>query len=124
MTPPLDQFNRDTRGKQHAHSSHNNALYGDLSTTSAVPLRCQYCSHQNFRRSSLRSSDLKQIFLMRYPVRCLRCGQRQMVSFTVAGISLPASGRTQKDSFEVPSSKHWTEPSGDSSARHSRGNDR
>ncbi len=120
---PLDQFDRDSRGKHPAHSSHNNAIYGDVSTSSAVPLRCQYCSHQNFRRSSLRSSDLKQIFLMRYPVRCLRCGQRQMVSFTVAGISLPPSSRTQKDSFEVPGSKHWTEPSGDSSARHSRRND-
>jgi hypothetical protein len=115
----LDQSDRD-RGKHHAHSSHNNDLYSDMSVSNGVPLRCQYCSHQSFRRSSLRSSDLKQIFLMRYPVRCLRCGQRQMVSFTVAGISLPPSNRTQKDSFEVPTSKHWTEPRGDSSSSHSR----
>jgi hypothetical protein len=27
---------------------------------------------------------------MRYPVRCLRCGQRQMVSFTVASVSVPS----------------------------------
>jgi DNA-directed RNA polymerase subunit RPC12/RpoP len=120
---PLNQIDRDLRGRQRAHSSHNRAIYDDISSGNGVPIRCQHCSHQSFRRSSLRATDFSQIFFMRYPVRCLRCGQRQMVSFTVAGISLPPSSRTQKDSFEVPTSKHWTEPSGDSSARHSRRND-
>ena len=30
---------------------------------------------------------------MRYPVRCLRCSQRQLVSFTLAGISLASHVR-------------------------------
>jgi hypothetical protein len=118
-----EQFDRGTRSKHHAHSSHNNAIYGDVSTSNAVALRCQYCSHQSFRRSSLRGSDFKQVLLMRYPVRCLRCGQRQMVSFTVAGISLPPSNRPQKP-FENPTSKHWTEPTADSGSHDSQQSDR
>jgi hypothetical protein len=106
---PLDQPDRDTRDKHRAQSSSNNASYSDFSTTNGVALRCQFCSHQSFRRSSLRTTDFSQILLMRYPVRCLRCGQRQMVSFTVAGVSLPPGVRHQK-TFEVPTSKHWTEP--------------
>lgn len=55
-----------------------------------VPIRCQFCVGQRFRRSRLRAADLKHLLLMRYPVRCLFCSQRQMVSFTVAGVSLPS----------------------------------
>ncbi len=110
----MSPFDQDSRNKQRAHSSHDRAIYSDMSTTKGgVPLRCQHCSHQSFRRSSLRSEDFTQILLMRYPVRCLRCGQRQMVSFTVASISLSSSVKPRK-SFEVPTSKHWTEPTGDS----------
>lgn len=61
-----------------------------------VPIRCQFCVGQKFRRSRLRSDDLRSLLLMRYPVRCLRCAQRQLVSFTLAGISLPANARTQR----------------------------
>ncbi len=53
-----------------------------------VPIRCQFCIGQSFRRSRLRSDDFRSLLLMRYPVRCLRCSQRQLVSFTIAGISL------------------------------------
>jgi hypothetical protein len=114
---PSNPFDRNTRGKNRAHSSHNNAVYSDLSAASGVPLRCLYCSNQTFRRSTLRAADFTQVFLMRYPVRCQRCGQRQMVSFTVAGISLPPSVRPQR-TFESPTSKHWTEPTSDSSSHH------
>src|SRR5215472_1862633 len=55
-----------------------------------IPFQCQFCPGQAFRRSRLRSSDFWEILLMRYPVRCLRCSQRQTVSFTVAGISVPS----------------------------------
>jgi DNA-directed RNA polymerase subunit RPC12/RpoP len=121
MSPP-NQSDRNARGKNSAHSSHNDALYRDLSAPSGVPLRCQYCSNQTFRRSTLRAADFTQILLMRYPVRCQRCGQRQMVSFTVAGISLPSSVRPQK-TFESPTSKHWTEPTSDSSSHNRHHND-
>jgi DNA-directed RNA polymerase subunit RPC12/RpoP len=109
----MSPFDPDTRSRHRAHSSHDRAIYSDVSASNGVPLRCQYCSHQSFRRSSLRAADFTQILLMRYPVRCLRCGQRQLVSFTVASISLSSSIKPRK-SFEVPTSKHWTEPTGDS----------
>jgi DNA-directed RNA polymerase subunit RPC12/RpoP len=108
-----DQLDRNARDEHRTHSSPPQAVYSDASATSGVPIRCQYCSYQNFRRSSLRATDLTQILLMRCPVRCMRCGQRQMVSFTVAGLSLPPSSKPHR-SFETPVSKHWTEPHSDS----------
>ena len=57
---------------------------------SGVPIQCQFCVGQTFRRSRLRASDFGTLLLMRYPVRCIRCAQRQAVSFTVAGISMPS----------------------------------
>ena len=116
-----DQLNRTARSEHRAHSSQNQAVYSDASATSGVPIRCQYCSHQSFRRSSLRPPDLSQILLMRYPVRCMRCGQRQMVSFTVAGLSLPSSKPPR--SFEIPASKHWTEPTSGNRPHDPRRND-
>jgi DNA-directed RNA polymerase subunit RPC12/RpoP len=107
-----DQVDRNPRSEHGAQSSKNQAVHSEVSATSGVPIRCQYCSYQNFRRSSLRPPDLSQILLMRYPVRCMRCGQRQMVSFTVAGLSLPPSSKPHR-SFETPTSKHWTEPHSD-----------
>ncbi len=77
----------------------------------AVPIQCQYCSGQVFRRSRLRSEDLRQILLMRYPVRCLRCSQRQMVSFTVAGISLSSLTHHPRPVRTEDTWRHWTEPS-------------
>ena len=58
-----------------------------------VPIQCQFCVGQRFRRSRLRVGDIKHLLLMRYPVRCLFCSQRQLVSFTVAGVSLPSHVR-------------------------------
>jgi hypothetical protein len=62
-----------------------------------LPFRCQYCVGQTFRRSRLRAKDIKYFLLMRYPVRCLRCRQRQLVSFTLAGISIPSHVRTRRN---------------------------
>lgn len=55
-----------------------------------ISIQCQFCVGRNFRRSRWRKGDIKHLLLMRYPVRCLRCSQRQWVSFSVAGISLPS----------------------------------
>jgi len=48
--------------------------------------------------------------MMRYPVRCLRCGQRQMVSFTVAGISVPSYVKQRQARRMSGEQKHWSEP--------------
>ena len=65
----------------------------DAIAVGGIPIQCQFCVGRSFRRSRLRSSDLPQLLLMRYPVRCRRCSQRQMVSFTVAGVSVPSHVR-------------------------------
>jgi hypothetical protein len=99
---------REKRTRQRPHSSYSSSdIYRDVPAATGVPLRCQYCAGQAFRRSTLRPSDFVQLVLMRYPVRCLRCSQRQMVSFTVAGISLSSSVKPQR-----PASPHMqrTEP--------------
>ncbi len=59
----------------------------------SLPVQCQFCVGRTFRRSRFRPRDIKQLLLMRYPVRCLRCSQRQMVSFTIAGISVASKVR-------------------------------
>lgn len=58
--------------------------------SSGVPLQCQFCIGQSFRRSRLRAGDVLGVLLLRYPVRCTRCSQRQTVSFTVASVSIPS----------------------------------
>ena len=68
---------------------------------SGVPIQCQFCVGQTFRRSRLRAADLTSLLLMRFPVRCIRCAQRQAVSFTVAGISMPSYLR-RRDSPPPP----------------------
>lgn len=57
---------------------------------SGIPIQCKFCVGDKFRRSRVRAGDLKYILLMRYPVRCLRCSQRQWLSFTIAAISVPS----------------------------------
>lgn len=73
-----------------------------------IPIRCQFCSGQAFRRSRLRGPDFMDILQMRYPVRCLRCGQRQLVSFTIAGISVPSHVKQRR--ARLAHTGAWTEP--------------
>ncbi len=74
------------------------------------PIYCQFCPGQEFRRSRLRSADIRQLLQMRYPVRCLRCGQRQLVSFTVAALSLPSSTHQPRPKRSEEFERNWTEP--------------
>jgi DNA-directed RNA polymerase subunit RPC12/RpoP len=92
------------------HSSHTRASYLGTESRNGAPIRCQYCSGQSFRRSSLRSQDLTEILLMRYPVRCLRCSQRQLVSFTVAGISISSSIKIKKRGSRNSLPVQWKDP--------------
>ena len=66
-----------------------------------ISIQCQFCVGRNFRRSRWRQSDLKQLLVMRYPVRCLRCSQRQWVSFSVAGISVPSHAKHVPERTDV-----------------------
>lgn len=100
----------DRPRRHRPHSSLDETSYLGGGAFKGVPLQCQYCSGQTFRRSSLRGEDFTQLLLMRYPVRCLRCSQRQRVSFTVAGISLSSKVKPKRPSRGTPTAGAWTEP--------------
>jgi len=102
--------NSTERSSIRPHSSYDDDVFATMHSRDGVSIQCQHCPAQRFRRSRLRMNDLKQLFRMRYPVRCLRCSQRQMVSFTVAGISVPSHVKQRRARQELSESKHWSEP--------------
>ena len=105
--------NPPERSSLQPHSSYDSydaAFYSGMEAGRGVSIQCQYCPGLRFRRSRLRAEDLTQIFLMRYPVRCLRCSQRQFVSFTVAGISVPSHVKQRRARQTLAQHKHWSEP--------------
>jgi DNA-directed RNA polymerase subunit RPC12/RpoP len=91
----------EKRSSVRAHSSYDSDIYRVVHSGKGWAIQCQYCSGQSFRRSRLRANDIAHLLLMRYPVRCLRCSQRQMVSFTVAGISVPSHVKQRRARHEV-----------------------
>ena len=105
-----DRFDDRPRRRKHAESFDGKTGFAGASALHGVPIQCQYCSGQAFRRSTLRGDDFFQMLLMRYPVRCLRCSQRQGVSFTVAGVSLSSKDRPKRPSRNTPITGAWTEP--------------
>jgi hypothetical protein len=111
---PLDAPSRSSRSKKRPHSSYNRAERGTL-PVHGVPVQCQFCTGQTFRRSRLRSEDFWQLIFMRYPVRCLRCSQRQGVSFAIAGISGNTITPHSRPIRAQDTWKNWTEPAADSS---------
>lgn len=111
---PLDTSS-NLSGSKHRSRSRNRKTASMGASGSAVPIQCQYCSGQSFRRSRLRSEDFLQMALMRYPVRCLRCSQRQMVSFTVAGLAHSSLTKQARPIRTEETWQHWTEPSDSSS---------
>jgi hypothetical protein len=98
-------YNRKVIGA-HSHFD-NETLAASVPAASGIPLNCVFCPGQSFRRSRLRSKDLKFLLLMRYPVRCLRCSQRQLVSFTLAAISVPSHIK-QRKARKDSQPKQWT----------------
>jgi hypothetical protein len=107
-----DSTDKTDRSKLRTRASDQDP-YSHVPLARGMPLRCQHCSGQTFRRSTLRTADVRDIVLMRYPVRCLHCSQRQMVSFTVAGISFPSGIKPQKP---VSTPQHWTDLPHDNSS--------
>jgi hypothetical protein len=102
-----NEYESDRKRRHRRHSSPKPTPYLGLDPYNGVPIQCQFCSGKDFRRSSLRSEDFSEILLMRYPVRCLRCGQRQMVSYTVASLALSSSIRPRRRHRPVDPSKRW-----------------
>jgi len=96
--------------RRRRRSSHEREPFFGVDPQNGAPIRCQFCTGQSFRRSSLRSQDLTEILLMRYPVRCLRCSQRQLVSFTVAGLSISSRIKINKRRHRNTLPDHWKDP--------------
>ena len=108
-----DELEGSHKRRQRSHPDRAKTPYLGKDPLHGVPIQCQYCSGQAFRRSTLRGDDFNHIFFMRYPVRCLRCSQRQLVSFTIAGISVPSHVK-QRRARHASRLKHWTHPSRES----------
>lgn len=81
---------RSKRSNERQHSSYSESGLGNVYYGGGIAIQCQFCPGQAFRRSRLRAGDLQDLLFMRCPVRCLRCGQRQAVSFAIASISVPS----------------------------------
>jgi len=47
-------------------------------------MTCPWCKSPNIRTSRFRRRDLPLLFLLRYPIRCLNCNERDYMSFSVA----------------------------------------
>jgi len=43
---------------------------------------CYFCGSSEFRTSHFRPSDLPHSLVLRFPVRCLNCGQRTYASLS------------------------------------------
>ena len=106
---------RSKRSNERQHSSYSEGGLGNVYYGGGIAIQCQFCPGQAFRRSRLRARDLQDLFVMRYPVRCLRCGQRQTVSFAIASVSVPSHIKQRRHrrsvekfpvgGFPVPSEK-------------------
>jgi DNA-directed RNA polymerase subunit RPC12/RpoP len=108
--------NSNSSRRRRRSSDEREPFFG-VDPQNGVPIRCQYCTGQSFRRSSLRSQDLTEILLMRYPVRCLRCSQRQLVSFTVASLAISSSIKINKRRHRNTLPEHWKDPFKDSGSK-------
>jgi hypothetical protein len=72
---------------------------------------CLNCGNPQFRRSRLRFTDIGEILMMRYPVRCTRCGQRQYRDFIVAMLAFPPRPAHRRVAEIEETWRKWTDPS-------------
>lgn len=69
---------------------------------------CPFCGNGNFRRSRLRFSDLLEMLLLRYPVRCTRCSQRQFVEISIALLSFAPKHVGPRPATGQDTWQNWT----------------
>lgn len=62
---------------------------------------CDHCQGTSFRRSRLKGKDLSSLMLMRFPVRCMTCSQRQTVSIRVALRSVSSRAKQVREEQPV-----------------------
>lgn len=69
---------------------------------------CPFCGNAHFRRSRLRFTDLAEVLMLRYPVRCTRCSQRQYTDLYIAMLSASPKFRGERLAQGQDSWKNWT----------------
>jgi hypothetical protein len=69
---------------------------------------CQFCRSRKFLRSGVRGADIAAILLLHYPVRCLRCRQRQFTDFLTASMALNAGSQIYNGSKKRGDWRSWT----------------
>lgn len=72
-------------------------------------IACSFCGNTRFRRSRVRVQDLVEVLLLRYPVRCTRCNQRQYASYLTASLALPPRSHQERVARGGETWQAWTE---------------
>ncbi|GAA3754520.1 hypothetical protein [Terriglobus aquaticus] len=70
---------------------------------------CVFCANTKFRRSRVRIHDVGELLLLRYPMRCMRCNQRQYGYFVTAAYALPPRSHNTRVDRGQDTWKAWTE---------------
>ena len=70
---------------------------------------CVFCTNPTFRRSRVRIHDIVELLLLRYPMRCMRCNQRQYGYFLTAGMALGPRSQSARVARGKETWKAWTE---------------
>jgi hypothetical protein len=70
---------------------------------------CGFCGNTKFRRSRVRIHDVGELLMLRYPLRCTRCNQRQYSYFVTAAYALPPRSHVARVDRGRDTWKAWTE---------------
>ena len=72
-------------------------------------IACQFCAFTRFRRSRVRLGDLSEFALLRMPVRCMRCNQRQYQSVLTTALAVGPKSHGPRLAKGNDTWKNWTE---------------
>ena len=99
-----------TTVEEHAWKAHIEpyAAAPTMSVEAGV-IGCSFCTNSTFRRSRVRFHDLRELLLLRYPMRCMRCNQRQYGYFLTAAMALPPRSQGVRVARGKETWKAWTE---------------
>jgi hypothetical protein len=92
---------QDVRGENGIHLT-------PLKKMASLGPRCRFCPGREFRRSRFRPRDSVHLLLLRYPVRCLRCRQRQMISVFAAARAESSKVRIERTPEPADTWRNWT----------------
>lgn len=104
--PRIGVTNNESAATKHLVEAYSDAPVVD----ERLERSCTFCGNMGFRRSRLRFTDLFRLLTLKFPVRCVRCGQRQYVAYGVASMAQPAKAQSIGPSPDKPGSwKQFTE---------------